>query len=241
MPVLDTLIAALGVPVDRTLLAAALVHRSLLNERMERVGDATSNERLEFLGDAVLNVAATELLYTSQPAASEGDLTQMRAELIRASTLADFARELQLGSYLRIGRGEDRSGARERGPILSNAFEAVTAAVFLSGGHAAVQRFLLPFFTQRLAQLAAGLTINDPKTHLQHLVQGSYGITPMYRILDETGPEHRRTFTAEVLMGEQVLGSGVGLSKQAAQLEAARAALQHLEQPDGGGHAPDAQ
>ncbi|HWQ13678.1 MAG TPA: ribonuclease III [Roseiflexaceae bacterium] len=229
MPSIESLQTILGVSVRPRLLEEALTHRSYLNERVgERLG-LSSNERLEFLGDSIVNAVAAALLYEQLPEADEGQLTAMRTRLIRTETLAEFARRFDLGRYIRMGRGEELGGARDRDAMLADTFEALVAALFLEGGLAAAQALLVPLFEQEIAVVAARGLQPDYKSALLARIQAERTITPRYRTVAATGPEHRRAFTVEVLAGDEVLGVGQGMSKQAAAQAAARAALERLD------------
>ncbi|HEX6540827.1 MAG TPA: ribonuclease III [Ktedonobacterales bacterium] len=207
---------------QRQLLVDALTHRSYLNEAGR---GAISNERLEFLGDAVLALVSAELVYRERPTEPEGQLTQLRVALVRTSTLANFARDLHLGSYLRLGRSEALLGGRDRESVIAAAFEAVLGAIYLDGGLAAAERFLDPLLRAALAATAQR-SIKDAKSRLQELAQGRLGVTPRYRLVSTEGPSHDRRFVAEVLVGAYVAAQGEGRSKQQAEQEAAARALQ---------------
>lgn len=211
------------------LLELALTHRSFVNERGEHpYPNLASNERLEFLGDAVLNAASGVWLYQHYPTYSEHDLTNQRSALVRTSTLARFARELELGQAVRLSRGEQHHRLHERDTLLADTFEAVLGAIFLDQGFAAVQQFIAPFLQSEMARIAAGEIEPDYRTRLQEVVQGLHGIQPTYTMLAAEGPAHERIFTMEVLMGERSLGIGQGRTKQIAAQAAAKAALATL-------------
>lgn len=230
MPSLDTLIAHLGVQLsNRRLVESALVHSSLMNERPERTVGLASSERLEFLGDAVLNFLAAEQVYQRFPEASEGELTLLRSALIKTDTLAGLAREYDLGAYLRLSKGEEQSGARDRDALLADTFEAVVAAIFLDGGVEATRAFLSPIFSRLLDEIDANGITTDYKSRLQRRIQGERNITPRYQVTAEEGPEHHRLYTVEVLVDGQQIGLGSGHGKQAAAQAAARAALESLD------------
>jgi ribonuclease-3 len=214
------------------LLQSALMHRSFLNENPQRSAGLPSNERLEFLGDAVLNFLTTSWLYEQFPQHSEGELTSLRAALVKTATLAQFARSLGLGQHIRISRGADNTGGRERPALLADTFEAVLAAIYLDQGIATARAFIEPFLQAETARIATGAAASDYRTRLQERVQASHGVTPTYRTLEESGPHHRRQFTVEVLIQERAAGVGSGFSKQSAAQEAARAALAALEAED---------
>lgn len=218
-----------GIPLDdEQLLRTALTHRSFLSDHPEREEGISSNERLEFLGDAVLNLLASDWLYARFPEASEGDLSHYRSALVRTATLAQFARQFDLGNYVRISRGEEHQSGRDRDTLLANVFEAILGALYLSGGLERVSTFLTPLFEQVIDQLLAGEGDKNYRTLLQELLQARSNCKPIYRTVDEQGPQHCRQFTVEVLCGEEVLGMGTGRSKQLAAKEAARVALERL-------------
>src|SRR5690348_7793361 len=209
---------------QRPLLVDALTHRSYLNEA-GRSG-VVSNERLEFLGDAVLALVSAEIVYRERPTEPEGRLTQLRVALVRTTTLANFARALHLGAYLRLGRSEASLGGRDRESVIAAAFEAVLGAIYLDGGLAAGERFLDPLLHQALAQATAQQSIKDAKSRLQELAQGRLGVTPRYRLVGAEGPSHDRRFLVEVLVGMHVAARGEGRSKQQAEQQAASRALE---------------
>lgn len=213
---------------DERLLQSAFVHRSFMHERPERVPGLTSNERLEFLGDAVLNFVTASWLYARFPDMSEGELTALRASLVKTSTLAGFARGLDLGAHVRISRGEDTPAARNRQPLLADVFEAVLGAVFLDQGLDAARAFVLPFLERQLAAIESGTAEIDYRTRLQELTQARFNLTPRYQVVAISGRDHEREFTQEVLVGEAIYGVGSGPSKQAAAQAAARVALERL-------------
>lgn len=223
---MNDLIQAIGITfTDQRLLETALTHRSFVHEHPEKVVGMSSNERLEFLGDAVLNFLTAAWLYARFPERGEGELTGLRAALVKTTTLARFARELKLGNYVRISRGEDSSSARNRSALLADVFEAVLGAIYLDQGIEAARTFVLPFLEREIELILSGNAEIDYRTRLQEQVQAIHGITPTYRTVSATGPDHCREFTVGVLMGQEVLGLGTGPSKQAAAQEAARMAL----------------
>jgi ribonuclease-3 len=223
---LDALEQALGVVFqDRSLLFQALIHRSYLNENPGT--HLTSNERMEFLGDAVLDFLTAEYLFRRHPDNGEGELTLLRSALVRMETLAGFAAQLDLGRYLVMGRGEEVDRGRSRTTILADAFEAVLGAIYLEGGVEAARQFLNPLLERAEEGLEGRLPL-DYKSALQIEIQGQMGITPRYCTVASWGPDHARNFQVEVFAGDTLLGIGQGLSKQAAQQEAARAALERL-------------
>lgn len=208
------------------LLQQAFVHRSFLNENPGF--PLSSNERLEFLGDAILGFVAAEFLYKRFPEMSEGELTNLRAALVRTETLARIARRLLLGGYLYLGRGEQASGGRERPLILASAFEALVGAVYLDQGLETVREFLLQQLEPELHRAIRLKLSKDFKSMLQELAQGKWQVTPVYETVAVGGPDHAREFTIEVRLGARVVGTGRGKSKRKAEQEAARQALEVL-------------
>ena len=206
------------------LLLDALTHRSYVYEHAGP--HIASNERLEFLGDAVLSIVASDLLYRKFPSASEGELTNLRASLVRASALATFARDLDLGAYLRLGRGEEVTGGRSRELLLARAMEALIGAVYLDAGMRTTESFLEPRLIAELDRVTSRHHLKDDKSLLQELAQAQLSVTPTYRLVEQSGPSHERTFVVDVLLGDRVAGRGQGASKRHAEQAAARAALQ---------------
>jgi len=219
--------AAIGVQFrDPTLLHRALTHASFLNENPDcSWGD---NERLEFLGDAVVDFVAADYLYAHFPDWHEGQLTSLRADWVRAETLARFAVEKGLGGFLLLGHGEEQSGARTREAMLSDAFEALVGAIYLDAGLEAARQFIVPFLDALTRAQAVSEMLRDPKSRLQEWTQSTVHAAPVYVTVEERGPDHARQFTVEVLVQGQVRGRGTGRSKHAAEQAAARAALDAL-------------
>lgn len=211
---------------DASLLQAALVHTSYVNERPGRVLE--SNERLEFLGDAVLGVVVAHRLYELRPESPEGELTVLRAWLVRQSTLARWGRQLNLGQLLMLGRGEARGGGRDRPALLSRAFEAVIGSVYLDGGLEAARTVLLPLVDNEVQRGFSPQRVVDAKSRLQQVTQARFESTPVYNLVDHSGPGHAPVFVVEVKAGPEVNARGSGHSKRAAQQAAAHAALQLL-------------
>jgi ribonuclease-3 len=203
-------------------LIEALTHRSYLNEQTG--APASSNERLEFLGDSALGYLVARYLYERFPDLTEGELTKRRSTLIRASTLARWARQFDLAAVLRLGQGELAAGP-VRDNLLADAFEAVLAAIVLDGGLAAGEQFLRPLLERYADEIAHSAELHNPKGRLQEVVQEREHLTPVYRTVSVEGPDHESIFTVEAVVGGRVLGRGTGRSKQAAQQAAARAAL----------------
>lgn len=211
---------------DRELLARALTHRSYANEsRNPSIGD---NERLEFLGDAVLDLIIGYRLYAMHTEADEGELSRLRAELVSAPSLARRARELALGDCLLLGRGEDRSGGRERESLQADGLEAVIGAVFLDAGYVAAEAVVSRLFAPFL-QMDAAAADQDYKTRLQEMLQAQRRPRPEYLLAASRGPDHQRHYEVEVLVAGKVLGRGEGTTKKRAEQEAARYALERLE------------
>ncbi|NJN66211.1 MAG: ribonuclease III [Chloroflexaceae bacterium] len=214
---------------NERLLHAALMHRSFKQAHPERAEGVPSNERLEFLGDAVLTFLTTAWIYGQFPDFSAGAMNSLRVSLVRTTTLARFARELRLGECIRLSRAEESREARNRDALLADVFEAVLGAIYLDQGIDAARSFVLPLLEAEARRVFAGQAEADYRTRLQHQLQSRYGVVPVYRTVEESGPPHRRLFTVEVLRGEQSLGMGTGASKQAAAQEAARLALDQAE------------
>lgn len=212
---------------DPALLKEALTHRSYLNENPSwPVGH---NERLEFLGDAVLELAVTEELYARFPDDDEGRLTALRAALVNYQMMAQVARAVGLENHLLLSRGEAKDEGKAREVILANASEALIGAMYLDQGYAPVKRFVLAQIIPRLEDVVARGLERDPKSALQERVQELHRITPVYRVLSETGPDHQKEFSVGVYIGEELMGEGTGTSKQEAEISAAQSALAGLE------------
>ncbi len=222
---IDPLIARLGSPFsDEGLLAEALTHRSYLNEHRDYAGN--HNERLEFLGDAVLELAATRFLFDTFPAKPEGELTAYRAALVNTVSLAESAQALNVGDHLRLSKGEAKDTGRARQIILANAFEAIIGAIYLDQGYDAAAAFIARTILVKLDALIAKGAHQDAKSRFQELAQEKRGITPSYKVLAETGPDHARLFTMGVFLGTTEVARGDGPSKQEAEQSAAQNALQ---------------
>ena len=211
---------------DVGLLLRALTHPSYVNEHPQEGPD---NQRLEFLGDAVLGMAVAAWVFRQYPDFHEGEMTRLRAALVREETLAQFATRLGLGEVLRLGRGEEEGGGRERIANLGDAFEALMGALYLDGGLEPVQRLLYPLVEPTAEAILAAEADKDAKSRLQEWAQAERGVTPRYRIVAEHGPDHAKTFVAEVLLGQEVVGQGEGHSKQAAERAAAQEALRNVK------------
>jgi ribonuclease-3 len=211
---------------QESLLEEAFVHSSYPNENPDFA--RPSNERLEFLGDAVLNFIVAEKLYKEFPKLPEGELTEIRASLVCRGTLAELASSLKLGEWLLLGRGEEANEGRTKASNLANAMEALIGALYLDQGLARVRRFILRQLKPELGKVKAGKTTPNYKALVQELIQGQKRPTPVYRLVEATGPDHSKQFTAEILVEGEALGKGKGRSKKVAESQAARAAWEKL-------------
>jgi ribonuclease-3 len=216
---------------DKALLQRALTHRSYLNEHPDYLLE--DNERLEFLGDAILDFVTGEYLYHHFPEMREGQLTSLRAALVRTETLAQFAKRLSLGDHLLLGTGEAESGGRQRIAVLGDSFEALIGALYLDQGLISVQNFVHGIIGPEVNRILAEAGDKDAKSLLQELSQGYWQITPTYRTVSEDGPDHAKVFTVEALIGGKPYGRGIGPSKQSAAQVAAREALERLSREIG--------
>ena len=216
------------------MLERALTHRSWFEEDPT----AGSNERLEFLGDAVLGLVVTDHVFRTYPGLPEGKLSKVRAFVVSATTLAEAAEDLDLGAALLLGKGEDRSGGREKPSILADALEGVIGAVYLDGGWPAASRFVLLVLGERIEEASAGPGGQDYKTRLQELAARQFEQLPRYSVVDD-GPDHAKRFFATVDVDGETRGRGEGRSKKQAEQAAAREAWQHLlaDDPAGGAEA----
>ena len=211
---------------DPSLLEQALVHSSYVNENPGLA--PASNERLEFLGDAVLGLVVAEKLYQDFPYSTEGEMTRLRAALVRRDTLARMARTIKLDAYLYLGKGEEASGGRRKPANLAGALEAMIAAIFLDQDSTTTEEVILRLFNEELQKVASQGGGVDYKSQLQELIQAREQQTPAYQLVEAMGPDHDKRFTVEVRAGDTVLGRGSGKSKKMAETEAARAALEQL-------------
>jgi ribonuclease-3 len=220
---LDYLQAELGYRFkDPALLVRSLTHVSYERQKIEG-----HNEVLEFLGDAVLDLAVSDLLIRRNPDKPEGMLSKMRAGLVNATVLAEKATTLKLGPLLRIGKGEELSGGRNKPSILAGAFEALLGAIYHDGGYQPARRAIERYFSVDVT--ASTLGQQDYKTRLQEISQMLYRVPPVYRIVSEAGPDHEKFFTTEISIDGKVLGKGAGPSKKKSEQEAAKKALQKLQ------------
>lgn len=206
---------------NKALMTEALTHSSYANEgkRMLR-----NNERLEFLGDSVLSVIVAEYLFLHFRHKPEGELTKLRASLVCEQSLFHFAEQINLGFYLRVGKGEEHTGGRKRPSILSDAFEAVIASIYLDGGLEEAQKFVLRFIPEHM-DLAHNSEMSDYKTALQEIIQKNREERVEYVLVNEAGPDHDKAFTVEVHLNSNVIGTGIGRSKKQAEQLAAKEAL----------------
>ena len=214
---------------DPALLIQALTHRSFAHENP--AAHIQDNERLEFLGDSVLNLSLSHLIFDRYPELNEGELSRIRAGLVNERQFRKLAEKLGLGKCLRLGKGEEKSGGREKASLLADAFEALLGAVYLEAGYEAAFRITETLLTPSLRSSRAGLLRGfDFKTELQEYCQGRYKQTPDYEVLKEEGPDHRKLFYVKVRLAGAGIGQGQGRSKKAAEQEAARAALEWLQE-----------
>ncbi|MEI8129884.1 MAG: ribonuclease III [bacterium] len=208
---------------NRDLLTQAFIHRSFLNEN-PRTG-LEHNERLEFLGDAVLELAVTDYLYRTYPDSPEGELTSYRAALVNANTMADFANEINMNEYLFLSRGEAKDTGKARLYILANAIEALIGALYLDQGYDVAEQFIDRFLYKRAADVVKKKLWRDSKSLVQEKAQEHVNVTPSYKVVRETGPDHDKHFTIGIFFGAEKIAEGRGHSKQEAEQDAARAAL----------------
>ncbi len=206
---------------EKGFLNTALTHSSYSNEYKR---SDKNNERLEFLGDSVLSIVVSEYLYKNLELA-EGDLTKLRASIVCEGSLAKFASDISLGAELKLGRGEQQSGGSQRPSILADAFEALIGAVYLDGGIDEVKKFLIPFFKD-IAKQGEVVDFRDYKTQLQEIVQKNPEEKVQYVLVDENGPDHKKSFTVELRLNSNVIGVGEGRSKKSAEQMAAKQALE---------------
>lgn len=210
---------------DFELLQHAMMHSSYINE--QHLPKHQCNERLEFLGDAVLELVSSEFLYQQHPTVSEGELTRVRASMVCEPSLAFCARDIELGSYLLLGKGEEATGGRERDSVTSDAMEALIGAIYLDSGFTSAKEFIHKFI---LSDLENKKLFFDSKTILQEIVQAQKSRTVSYQLLGEEGPDHNKVFYVEVYVGDSCYGTGKGRTKKAAEQEAAYQAILKLKE-----------
>ncbi len=211
---------------DIHLLNTALIHTSYANERRRGI---QHNERLEFIGDSVLNLVISEYLYLNYPDLSEGRLTKARAVIVSEMSLSAAARCINLGQYILLGKGEENSGGHDRDSILADALESVTAAIYLDGGLEYARAFVLSCLRKCVSEVMLGRGLKDYKTDLQEILQQSSYDHITYRIVKESGPDHEKTFYAQVFHGDRLIGEGMGRSKKEAEQHAAQNALKDMQ------------
>ena len=208
---------------DKNLLRQAFTHRSYLNENPSL--GLEQNERLEFLGDAVLEMAITEYLYKKYPQKTEGEMTALRAALVNAVTLSEAAGELNIGDLMLLSKGETKSLGKARQYILANAFEALIGAIYLNGGYEETFDFLEKNLFGKIEEVIEKKLWIDAKSLFQEKAQELESVTPLYKVLAESGPDHEKVFTMGVFLGDKLMAEGKGASKQEAEQDAARKAL----------------
>lgn len=213
---------------NQNLLKNAFIHRSYLNEHKTYKGD--SNERLEFLGDSVLSITVSNFLYQSLPKSPEGELTMIRAALVRTETLAKIAKHLSLGDYLYLSKGEEESKGRNNNSILANTFEALVGAIYLDSSFEKAHAFITDTILSNWKALSKS-AVADNKSKLQEVLQRRFHKSPIYKLVNSWGPDHERLFEIGVFLEDKILGKGVGRNKQAAAQSAAKAALVKLKTP----------
>ncbi|PIS21419.1 ribonuclease III [candidate division WWE3 bacterium CG08_land_8_20_14_0_20_41_15] len=218
----------LGIKVmQEKLFEEAFTHRSYLNEHEEK--ELSSNERLEFLGDAVLQFLSSKFLFQKYKDIPEGDLTNIRAALVRTESLAEESKRLNFGEFLLLSRGEENSNGREREYILANTFEAVLGAIYLNKENIEIcEKYLARNLFYKTEKIVENKEFKDFKSSYQEYTQEKFGVTPIYKVIDEWGPDHSKNFKVGVYLGEELKGEGVGGSKQEAEHEAAKSASSML-------------
>ena len=222
---------------DINLLDNALIHRSYVNENPSLT--CKDNERLEFLGDAVIGLCISDMLIKKFADYTEGQLSKMRADVVNEYSLADLARKLTMGDYLLLGKGEENSGGRTKTSILSNAFEAVAAAIYLDSGFESVYKFLKAIFEPLIEEGTKSLIFRDYKTTLQEICQFRFKETPKYSLIRETGPDHDKVFEISLTIAGTITTAGAGKSKKEAEQRAAQKALEELAKNKNGTPLPN--
>ncbi len=218
----------LGLKFKNTdLLKNALTHRSYLNEN--RGENLENNERLEFLGDAVLELIISTELFVKYPNKTEGELTSIRSAIVRTESLAEESRRLDIGKHILMSKGEKDSGGADKDFILANTYEALLGAMYLDHGLKECKNFVKRTALKKLPKVINDELFIDPKTKIQELVQAKYKVTPTYQVVKEHGPEHDKSFTVTLKIGNKVIAEGSGLSKQKAEEDAAQKAIDILE------------
>lgn len=213
---------------DTALINQALVHSSYANEKGQK--NLASYERLEFLGDAVLQLIISDYLYAKYPDFPEGELTKLRSRIVCEATLVDCAKALDLGEHMYFGRGEELTGGRERASILADCFESVVAAIYLDGSMSSARTFVLRIMEKKIMDAVMGKIFIDYKTRLQEVIQARKITQIRYVVMDEQGPDHNKTFQMNVVINDQVVGTGSGRSKKEAEQLAAKMALGRINE-----------
>jgi ribonuclease-3 len=208
---------------DLKLLNKALTHKSYVNEKIENL---KHNERFEFLGDAVLDILVSDYLVREFSEYAEGTLSKIRAAVVNERCLASFARKIELGKYLLLGKGENSSGGRDKPSILANAFEAVAGALFKDGGLESATKIFLPLLESEIANCAASWAFRDFKSDLQEITQNRLVCTPAYKVINEFGPDHAKEFEVVVKVKSEIMGKGLGKTKKEAEQAAAKMAME---------------
>lgn len=208
---------------DPAILRQAFTHRSYINEH--RGSDVGHNERLEFLGDAVLELVVTDYLYREYPGKTEGEMTAYRAALVNTNTLSDVAHEIGINDYLLLSKGEEKDLGRARNIILADTFEALIGAIYLDQGYVAAQKFIAEFLFPKTQDIIAKNLWQDSKSFFQERAQEELGLTPTYVVIDEQGPDHNKRFTVGLYVGDDLVATGIGHSKQEAEQKAAQIGL----------------
>lgn len=209
---------------DKNLLTQAFVHRSYLNENPKT--GMEHNERLEFLGDAVLELAVTDYLYKKYPNEDEGVLTSYRAALVNANIIADMAKDMGMNDYLLLSKGEAKDTGKARNYILANTFEAFLGAIYLDSGYEEAERFVSRTILVKTDEVVRKKLWKDPKSHVQEKAQEYLGVTPSYKVMSESGPDHDKHFTIGIYFGNELAAQGKGKSKQEAEQDAAQNAME---------------
>jgi len=223
----EELESALGYQFNnKTLLLNALTHKTYYHENPSEAVDY--NERLEFLGDSVLGLVIADALFSNKGLLTEAEMSKMKSYLVRESVLFDIASRLSIGKYLRLGRGEEATGGRQKRSILSDALEALFGAIFLDSDYEAVRAVVMRLFKEKISSVVSKKVGYDFKSELQERCQGVYGVLPEYRIVKQEGEEHKKIFTVEVYINGELYGTGIGKSKKDAQMAAAKEALDKL-------------
>ncbi len=216
---------------EKSLLSHSLIHRSYVNESGN--GKMNDNERLEYLGDSVLALVVNEYIYNRFYDYPEGDLAKIKSAVVSETTLAKIAREINLGSFLIMGKGEEQSGGRDRTSILANSFEALIGAVYLDSGLKCSRKFILSFLRKEIERIDNMSYLRDPKTTLQEYVQKKYKERPIYEVVEERGPDHRKEFIVRLIINGKEAAVGTGSSKRKAEMNAAEFILKSINENGG--------